>query len=152
MEHASTHVLVVAYRTASTKPVLNAIRERASRGPTEFTLLVPNDRVDDPDTETPEQALELALPRFEQAAGRRVEGILGDPDPFIAVRDAVSDGSYGEVIISTLPRAFSRWLRRDLPRRVREELELPVTEVVAERPRLLPPRMASSLTDRGYGP
>ena len=152
MEHASTHVLVVAYRTASTKPVLNAIRERANRGPTEFTLLVPNDRVVDPNTETPEQALELALPLVEQAAGRPVQSILGDPDPFTAVREAVTDRPYSEVIISTLPRAFSRWLKRDLPRRVREELELPVTQVVAERPRLLPPRMPSSLSDRGYGP
>jgi hypothetical protein len=152
VEQPSKHVLVVAYRTATTKPVLDAIRERASRGPTEFTLLVPADRVVDPNTESPEQALEIALPLFEEAAGRRVEGILGDPDPFIAVRDAVRHRAYSEVIVATLPQAFSRWLRRDLPRRVRQELELPVTHITAERPHVLPKAMPWSRTDRVYGP
>jgi hypothetical protein len=147
MEGTSTHVLVVAYRTATTKPLLDAVRKRAAKSPSTFTLLVPTDRVADPQTERPEQALELALPLLKEAAGGHVEGILGDADPLVAVRDAARERAYDEVIISTLPRGVSRWLRRDLPGRVREELGLPVTHLVAERPRVLPARLPASLSD-----
>ena len=34
-------VLVVAHKTAATPPLMDAVRERAARGPSKFTLLVP---------------------------------------------------------------------------------------------------------------
>jgi hypothetical protein len=44
MESSETpiRVLVVAHKTAATQPLLDAVRERAERGPATFTLLVPN--------------------------------------------------------------------------------------------------------------
>ena len=39
---STARVLVVAHKTAATPALLDAIRERAARGPARFHLLVPN--------------------------------------------------------------------------------------------------------------
>jgi hypothetical protein len=57
-----------------------------------------------------------------------VEGIVGGAEPFASVAEAVSDGGFDEIIVSTLPQKMSKWLRRDLVRRI-EGLGLPVTVV-----------------------
>jgi hypothetical protein len=124
------HVLVVAHRTAATPRLLERVRERAAEGPCAFTLVVPRPYWD-PDTEEAAATLELAIPLLEEAAGGSVEGLIGDSDPFVAVRDALAGGGFDEIIISTLPERVSHWLRRDLPQRVRG-LGLPVTVVTAE--------------------
>src|SRR3954454_2575046 len=69
-------VLVVAHRTAATPALIEAVRDRAARGPTSFTLLVPNSahglhRVIDPEDQEAGEAqtvLDLALPLLEDAA------------------------------------------------------------------------------------
>jgi hypothetical protein len=124
-------VLVVAYRTAATPLLLNAVRARAARSPCAFTLLVPRPYWD-PDTDEASATLELAIPLLEESAGHRVDGVIGDSDPFVAVRDAVTRIGVDEIIISTLPARVSHWLRRDLPRRV-EQFGLPVTVVTAQQ-------------------
>jgi hypothetical protein len=135
----SARVLVVAHRTAATPALLDAVRERAARGPATFTLLVPKPvhglaRLADPE-DVPEDegrmTLELAVPLLEDAAGGPVEGIVGSADPMAAVEDAVNTGRYDEVIVSTLPARVSRWLHLDLPRKI-AGLGLPVTTVTAK--------------------
>ena len=121
----------MANRTAATPLLLNAVRARAARSDCSFTLLVPR-AYWDPDTEEVEITLELAVPLLEEAAGSHVEGVVGDSDPFVAVREAVTSLGFDEVIISTLPARVSRWLRRDLPHRV-EQFGLPVTVVTAQQ-------------------
>jgi hypothetical protein len=136
---APARVLVVANRTAATPPLLEAVRERAARGPCTFTLLVPHTssglhRLVDPEdqgTDEAQQTLELALPLLERAAGAPVEGIVGDPEPLAAIQDALNVHGYDELIISTLPQRFSRWLKLDLPSKA-AGLGLPVTTVTAQ--------------------
>jgi len=122
---SSTRVLVVANRTAATERLLDEVRRRAERGPSEFTLLVP----DVGNGKHPDWTPEVALRSLSRAAGRRVEGRVGGPDPVAAVEAAVRDGDFDAIIISTLPKKTSQWLRRDLIRRV-ERLGLPVTAIV----------------------
>ncbi len=124
-------VLIVAHRTAATPLLLNAVRARAHRSPCAFTLLVPRPYWD-PDSEEAAATLELAIPLLEEAAGGRVEGIIGDTDPFVAMRNAVTKIGIDEIVISTLPARVSRWLHRDLPHRA-EQLGLPVTVVTAQQ-------------------
>lgn len=123
-------VLVVAHRTAATPKLVEAVRARAAAGDCEFTLLVPRDYWD-PDTERAAAVIELAVPVLEEATGGRVESVIGDSDPFIAVRETLAERHYDEIIVSTLPERVSHWLRRDLPSRV-EKLGRPVTVVTAE--------------------
>ena len=131
-------VLVVAHKTAATPALIEAVRERAARGPAKFTLLVPNPAhglhvvVDPEDVEEGEgeQVLELAIPLLEDAAGAPVEGMVGDPSPMNAIQDAINIHGFDEVIISTLPARVSKWLKLDLPSKV-TGLGLPVTTVTA---------------------
>jgi hypothetical protein len=128
---APTRVLVVAHKTAATPKLLDEVRARARRSPCKFTLLVPR-AYWDPETDHAATTLELAIPLLDEAAGDHVEGVIGDSDPFVAVRQAIEQGDFDEIIISTLPAGVSRWLRRDLPHRV-ETLGLPVTVITAEQ-------------------
>jgi hypothetical protein len=120
-------ILVVAHKTAATPALQQAVRERAARGPAQFTLLVPNaahglHKVVDPEdhgTNEVDEVLELALPLLSEAAGSEVEGMVGDPTPMNAIHDAINVHGFDEVIISTLPTKVAG-------------LGLPVTTVTAQ--------------------
>jgi hypothetical protein len=135
----SAHVLVVAHQTAATPALLDAVRARARSGPASFHLLVPRQahgmhKVVDPQDTADDEAnavLAQALPKLTDAAGAAVTGSLGDPEPLSAIQDAVNLGNFDEIIISTLPRRMSRWLKLDLVSKTRG-LGLPVTHVEAE--------------------
>jgi hypothetical protein len=126
-----TRVLILAYRTAATPILLDAVRARAQHSPCSFTLLVPRPYWD-PDTEEVALTLELSVPLLEEAAAGHVEGIVGESDPFEAAKEVLARESFDEVIVSTLPEHVSHWLRRDLPHRIKQ-LGLPVTVVTAKR-------------------
>ena len=132
---SSTRVLIVAHKTAATPTLIERVRQRAIAGPCTFTLLVPRtDRVGDPESEDADHVLELAIPLLEEAAGSEVEGIVGESDPYVAVRDLLRRRDFDEIIVSTLPERVSRWLRRDLPRRL-QELGKPVSVITAPQAR-----------------
>ncbi|HVL94650.1 MAG TPA: hypothetical protein VM266_02205 [Solirubrobacteraceae bacterium] len=148
-EQQPARILVVAHRTAATPALIEAVRDRAADGPARFTLLVPNPahglhRVVDPEdvsTDEAQQTLELAIPLLEEAAGSPVEGMTGVPDPLDAIQDAVNLHGFDEIIISTLPKRVSRWLRVDLPHKV-AGLGLPVTLVTAKGRESIPAHAA----------
>ena len=142
MEASSTaRVLVVAHKTAATPALLDAVRERAGRGPADFHLLVPappprlsRAPSGPPGVTEGDEVLALALPLLAEAACGSVDGSVSRRhDPMDAVEESLHDGDYDEIILSTLPRAVSRWLHLDLPARV-AHLGLPVTTVIAAEP------------------
>jgi hypothetical protein len=134
MDASSRRILVVANRTASTPLLLDAVRTRAQEGPCTFALLIPNE----PRKGGADWTLDTAKPLLEHETGGPVEGIVGEADPYEAVKSALQDPGFDEVIISTLPKRVSEWLRRDLPHRV-EKLGVPVTTITqAEERETLP--------------
>lgn len=133
MEGRSRKVLVVANRTAATPLLLEAVKARAASGPCEFALLIPAE----PRKGGADWTLETALPLVQRAAGGQVHGIVGSEDPFQAVQDAMLDHHFDEVIVSTLPRRVSEWLRRDLPHRI-ERLGVPVATITQQEETVAP--------------
>jgi hypothetical protein len=128
---APARILVVANRTVAAQRLLDAVERRAAAAPCRFTLLVP----DVADRRAADWTLDTGRRLLSKAAGVPVAGLAGGPDPFVAVREAVASGEFDEIVISTLPRGVSKWLRRDLVSRVRG-LGLPVTAIVpGDRPR-----------------
>ena len=122
-----TRVLIVANRTASTPQLIEAVSSRAKESRCEFALLIP----DVTNRKEADWTIETAQRLVGPAARGTVEGLVGGPDPFESVQDAVRQGKFDEIVISTLPRRVSKWLRRDLIRRV-ERLGLPVTAIIPE--------------------
>jgi hypothetical protein len=104
---------------------LDEVSRRAKAQPTEFTLLIPDVR----DRKAADWTLDSAIPLLCQAAGGPVDHLVGGSDPFTAVQEAVREHHFDEIIISTLPKQTSKWLRRALIRRV-EGLGIPVTAIV----------------------
>jgi hypothetical protein len=124
MEAASRRILIVANRTAATPLLMDAVRKRTAEGPCAFSLLIPAE----PRKGGADWTLDTARPLLERAAGGPVEGIVGEEDPFEAVKSALEERGFDEVIVSTLPKRVSEWLRRDLPHRI-EKLGVPVTTI-----------------------
>jgi hypothetical protein len=121
---------------------MDAVRERAARGPARFHLLVPNphhpswhhpSEVTHPDVTEGQQVLALALPLIEEASGGcPTDGSVSPRnDPMDAIEETLHEEDFDEIILSTLPRAVSRWLHLDLPHRV-AHLGLPLTTVIAQ--------------------
>jgi hypothetical protein len=132
-----TNVLVVANRTAESEQLLSAMRERNERGACKFTLLVPATphgvswAADmHSGSDEAEEHMNRAVESM-RGAGLEVDGKVGDPDANAAVMDEMNFASYDEVIVSTLPRHVSKWLKVDLPHRVERVTGLPVTHVEA---------------------
>lgn len=129
-------VLVVEHKTSVTQPLLDAVSERAQRGPCSFALLVPNTthglhKVVDPNDQgagEARSALDRNLPTLSAAAGVQVEGLIGDPDPVAAIEDAINLHGFDEIIISTPSPRLARWLRLDLASKV-SGMGIPVTKV-----------------------
>jgi hypothetical protein len=128
---APRRILVVANRTAATPDLLEEVRRRAREAPSTFALLIP-----DAGGGSADWTLELALPLLERSAGGPVEGLATEgEDPLEAIRRTVEEHGFDEIVISTLPRRVSAWLKRDLPHQV-EKLGLPVSVVTPDRERL----------------
>jgi hypothetical protein len=106
--------------------LLQEVERRAGERPTTFSLLIPT--VDT--RKASDWSLETALRLLTRAAGAPVKAQVGasSDDAFESISAALSDEGYDDVLISTLPKRASEWLRRDLPTRV-ERVGIPVSVV-----------------------
>ena len=136
-EHAQ--VLVVADHTAVTPELADALRARVQQGPAKFHVLVANPAASAEVTEHErkrhhdegERVLDLTLPFLARAVGANMTGTVSvRHNPMDAIEEALRDGEFHEIILSTRPHSVTHWLHLDLPRRV-EHLGLPTTTIIA---------------------
>lgn len=121
--------LVVANRTAATDDLLARLERLADEGGKRlFIVCVPQE-------DGHGAAAAMARSRKAQvvdrivAGGHIAAGIVGDPDPYTAVMNALEFFRIDDIVISTLPATRSGWLRADLIGRVERATGKPVVHV-----------------------
>jgi hypothetical protein len=143
--------LVVANVTATSDELLDELRARAQRETCSFTLVIPATPFAGGRGAATEQ-LSQALEQLHEA-GLEADGMVGNADPILAVTDAWDPKKYDEIILSTLPMRFSKWLHAGLPERISKLTDAPVTHVVSKPPKpepeVVPP---PEHHDNGMGP
>ncbi len=149
--------LVVANQTLQAAELRDELRKRASAGPCSFFVIVPDTKAaqydpvaaggvlpqpgmwwwatyyarpatDEEATAQARQRLSLMLDGLAEL-GVPVEGDLGCADPLAAIGEACAGRQFDEIIVTTLPRHVSRWLRAGLPRQAQRRFGLPVTTI-----------------------
>lgn len=131
--------LIVGNQTLASEQLVRKVQDALATGPAQFHILVPATPPREHLTWTEgeardiaEQNLEAALTIFREL-GADADGEVGEANPMEAIRQAFREQAFDEIILSTLPLGLSRWVKQDLPHRVRREFDLPMTHLVAER-------------------
>ena len=133
-----SRVLIVAYQTADSPELLEAVARRVDEGPCTFTLLVPTrapglrgarERRGHPAPARRRNGWRWRSRSSPRRPARRSWAWSAPPSPSRPCRTRSIVLGFDEVIISMLPVRLSRWFRLDLPRKVRA-LGVPVTEVI----------------------
>jgi hypothetical protein len=127
--------LIVANQTLTSESLRDAIAARLAEGPVLTHVVVPLSPVGGRLTWDEHASRDVAQERLDEvldrlrAMGAEADGEVGDRDPVMAVRDALRHREVDEVIVSTLPKGLSRWLGEDVPSRLRDAVQVPVTVV-----------------------
>src|SRR3954454_1720303 len=123
-------VLVIANQTADAPELVAALQARQEKGPMVPTLLMPATRNGYAGKEEAGELLQAVLAHWREA-GLSAQGVVGDPDPAVAVQETWDPRSFDEVVVSTLPGRTSKWLQADLPHRVQQITGCDVVHVEA---------------------
>jgi GABA permease len=150
--------LVVANQTLLNLELRKELHKRIEAGPSSFYVLVPNTSAahyhvvpaaggfvpmpsvvaDYGGPASDEEATAQARQRLNQtladlaAMKVQADGDLGSSQPLEAIEKALVDRQFDEIVVATLPRRFSRWLRADLPHKAERRFGLPVTTVTTK--------------------
>ena len=133
------HVLVIANRTMLLEPLRSELVARGATG-AHLHLVAPilSSRAHyiasdvDGELRDARARIDEAL-AWAQSKGIDATGRVGDPNAALgAIEDELRTSGADEVIVSTLPAGQSNWLETGIVERLREELDIPVTHLVAQ--------------------
>lgn len=122
--------LVVANRTTRSDELIDALKEKASDERHLFIVVVPQEGGGGLAAQQARGRLSQLRERARHA-GLVLAGMVGDPDPYTAVMNALEFFRVDDIIISTLPETRSGWMRAHLVERVQKSTNRPVEHVVA---------------------
>jgi hypothetical protein len=126
--------LAVANRTASGNELLEALAAKAQTFSKPdrrqvFIVVIPPEGGSGHALSRARTRLKLVLDRL-RVRDLYAAGMVGDPDPFTAIMNALQYFRVDDIVISTFPQTKSGWLREDLIDRVRRASGKPVEHVV----------------------
>lgn len=133
-------ILVIANQALGSPALLAGIESRCGDGRGEVLIVAPALTASrtaiwasdvDPAIEDAQRRLELSL-RAAKEAGLSARGQVGDPDPNVALEDALRAFAADEVVIWTHTPDRSPLLERGAVQRAREAVDLPLTHVVID--------------------
>lgn len=128
-------VLAFLNEVAGGRRLLETIRDRHERGAARIAVVAPQNQPEVGQIVDVDEVREAALARIEVTQGLLEEfGVKSvssamDPDPPLALDDAVRAFDPAEVLLSCLPETRFGFLRRDLVEWARDSLSAPVTHI-----------------------
>ncbi len=131
--------LVIANQTLTSEELRLEIARRIENGPVRFYVVVPATPIPHALVWEERESLQAARQRLEaivgwmRERGAEADGEIGDRDPVAAAHDALRRQPADEIILSTLPAGRSRWIRQDVPTRLRRTVALPMTVITPTR-------------------
>jgi len=122
--------LVVANLTSAAPELVERLKAMADESdkPKRYVLIVPQDGTDGEHVRSARQRGRRLLASLDDA-GIIAAGMIGDPDPYTAIMNAVQYFHISEIVISTLPEGSSKWMADKLTERVAKATEKPVEHV-----------------------
>src|SRR3954469_1442197 len=122
--------LVVANRTTRGDELIDNLKHKAEDEQHLFIVVVPQEGGGGLAAQQARGRLSQLRERARHA-GLVLAGMVGDPDPYTAIMNALQFFRIDDIVISTLPETKSGWLRANLVERVRKSTTAPVEHVVA---------------------
>jgi hypothetical protein len=124
--------LVVANKTSGGEELIGHLTSKAAGGERRlFIAVIPQQGRGGGAPREARIRLAAMLERLD-AAGLLSAGMIGDPDPYTAVMNALELFEVDDVVISTLPNERSGWMRGNLIERVRNATSAQVEHVVVD--------------------
>ncbi|HEV3092954.1 MAG TPA: hypothetical protein VGY30_00405 [Solirubrobacteraceae bacterium] len=124
--------LVIADKTSSGEELISRLSAKAADGRQRmFIAVVPQQDRSGSASRAARLRLAAMLERLD-AVGLLSAGMIGDPDPYTAVMNALELFNVDDIVISTLPGERSGWMRSDLIGRVRGASLVEVEHVVVD--------------------
>jgi hypothetical protein len=123
--------LVVANQTMTSEALVSRLKQLADEGPHRFIAVVPQAAAHGGAVAEARERLEALLKSLSDQ-GIVAGGMIGDPDPYTAIMNAVQYFNISEIVISTLPADRSKWMADKLVERVRSATNKTVEHIESQ--------------------
>lgn len=132
LEHEGVkRVLVVANRTVGGNALLRLLERLATEEPHTFTIILPQSGADRKAFRSAKRRLETTLEALDRA-GVDAAGQVMESDPVTAVRYALQSYPADMIVVSTLPKVTSGWLRGHVVDHIRRASGIAVEHVIVD--------------------
>jgi hypothetical protein len=112
--------LVLANQTVAGTELVERLEQLAEEGPHRFIVVVPQSSGDGTAVNAARERLGQLLASLE-SDGIVAAGMIGDPDPYTAARNALEYFHISELVVSTLPSNRSQWIEKGLLEKLERE-------------------------------